>query len=149
MNNWIMSMLTILSLMSFSNPAQAGSNTINGLVIGGGAGAVMGQAIGRNVESTVIGATIGGILGVAIASDRSPRRHRPGVAHHPPRGAHDSYFNHFPRHGAPQIFYYQPHPVYKHGKRRHHYKKNKHMRNRAYQYKCNSRHPATHSHKRW
>ncbi|MEE4137180.1 MAG: hypothetical protein V2I32_13965, partial [Desulforhopalus sp.] len=42
--------------------AEAGDRALNGLIIGGGSGALLGQGIGRNTEATIIGATVGGVL---------------------------------------------------------------------------------------
>ncbi len=73
-----------------THKATAGDQAINGLLIGGGSGAIIGQSIGRNVEATIIGATLGGVLGAVIGSDleRSGNRHRPTVVqevyHQPP-----------------------------------------------------------------
>lgn len=73
-----------------THKATAGDRAINGLLIGGGSGAIIGQSIGRNVEATIIGATLGGVLGAVIGSDleRSGNRHRPTVVqevyHRPP-----------------------------------------------------------------
>ncbi|SDP18542.1 glycine zipper family protein [Desulforhopalus singaporensis] len=64
--------------------AQARNNTANGLIIGGGTGALVGQAIGGNTESTLIGATLGSVVGVIVANNHD-RRHRPPIVHHPQR----------------------------------------------------------------
>jgi hypothetical protein len=43
-------------------------NTQRGAAVGAGLGAVMGQAIGRDTESTLIGAGVGGLLGSVIGN---------------------------------------------------------------------------------
>ncbi len=53
----------------------------SGALIGAGVGAVAGQAIGRNTESTVGGALIGAGVGYAIGSDYERVRHRYGHGH--------------------------------------------------------------------
>ncbi len=44
-----------------------------GALLGAGAGALAGQAIGRNTTSTVVGAGAGALLGAAIGSATAPR----------------------------------------------------------------------------
>ncbi len=55
----------------------------SGALIGAGVGAVAGQAIGRNTESTVGGALIGAGVGYAVGSnyERVGRRHGHGHGH--------------------------------------------------------------------
>ena len=66
-------LLTTIILSSISHTAFGNDRAVNGLILGGGGGALMGQAIGRNTESTIIGATVGGILGYIIGNEtRSP-----------------------------------------------------------------------------
>lgn len=45
-----------------------------GALIGAGAGALAGQALGRDTKSTVVGAAAGGILGAAVGTATTPRR---------------------------------------------------------------------------
>lgn len=145
--------ITILSigflLLICNSAAYADNRGVNGLIIGGGAGAIMGQAIGRNVESTVLGATVGGILGAVIASESSYRHHRQVVVHHPPSPPHGRHFNHAPRHQAPRIFYNQPHHGYKYYTKNHHFKRGHHKNCRVYHPKSHRKH-VKHSRKhRW
>jgi len=58
----------IISPILLAN-AYAGDRGTNGLFIGGGTGAIIGQAIGHNAESTIIGATAGGLLGYIIGNE--------------------------------------------------------------------------------
>jgi uncharacterized protein YcfJ len=53
-------------------------NTQRGAVTGAGLGALAGQTIGRNTESTVIGAGIGGLMGTAIGNsmDQQAQQYR-------------------------------------------------------------------------
>lgn len=84
--------LTGLSL----NSAQAGQQAVNGMIIGAGSGAVLGQAIGRDTESTIAGTVVGGITGLVIGSSLEHERtqyvhHRQPVEHvyyPPPRYKH-------------------------------------------------------------
>ncbi|TKB09350.1 hypothetical protein [Desulforhopalus sp. IMCC35007] len=102
----IVAVTLILSANSYS---YAGGSRVNGVIIGGGAGAVMGQAIGRNVESTLLGATVGGILGAVIATENSRNHHNPIVVQDRPRGPHGRDFNYAPRHQRPEIVYIPVH----------------------------------------
>lgn len=45
-----------------------------GALIGGAGGALVGQAIGGNTESTLIGAAGGALLGAAVGSATTPKR---------------------------------------------------------------------------
>ena len=77
-------LLTTIILSSISHTAFGNDRAVNGLILGGGGGALMGQAIGRNTESTIIGATVGGILGYIIGNEtRSPAHggYRPEPTH--------------------------------------------------------------------
>ena len=49
--------------------AYASKRQVGGLLIGGSTGAIVGNAVGKNVESTLIGATVGGVLGYAIGNE--------------------------------------------------------------------------------
>jgi len=60
--------ILLLSVSLFQS-AEANDRGLNGLLIGGGSGAIVGQAIGRNTEATIIGATVGGVLGLLVGSD--------------------------------------------------------------------------------
>lgn len=48
-------------------------NTQRGAVIGGGLGAITGQAIGRNTEATLLGAGIGTLLGTLVGNMEDQR----------------------------------------------------------------------------
>jgi len=62
--------------LSLCSTSFGGDRAINGLIVGGGSGALVGQAIGRNTESTIIGATVGGILGYVIGNEQRSPGHR-------------------------------------------------------------------------
>ena len=47
---------------AFSNPA------VDGMLLGAGGGALIGQAVGRNTQSTIIGGAIGGTVGLLANS---------------------------------------------------------------------------------
>lgn len=128
MKSLIKAVIVFFLFFSFHNQAYAGDRSVNGLIIGGGAGAIMGQAIGRNVEATVLGATVGGILGAVIASGNSHNRHHNSVIiHDRPRGPHGRHFNYRPRHNGPLVAFSQPH-----NNNRKHYKKKRGHKNVRY-----------------
>ena len=68
-------LLTIALVTLFSSQVFAQNRAIEGLAIGGSAGAIAGQVIGRNAESTIIGATIGGVLGAVLAGGVTAPHH--------------------------------------------------------------------------
>jgi len=73
----------------FSSHSFAGNRAVAGLAIGGASGAVAGQVIGRDAESTILGATIGGVLGAVLGSEMNHHHYGPPpvsqvVYHHRP-----------------------------------------------------------------
>ncbi len=92
----IYAITTTVSLIFFMiTSAQAGNAQISGLLIGGGTGALVGQALGRNTEATIAGATVGGILGLAIGGEverqHGSLQHPSVTLAHSSRGYHQSY----------------------------------------------------------
>lgn len=59
----IMVLLLTVSFYSCAGTTHRDSKSRTGVLIGAGTGAIAGQAIGRNTESTLIGAGIGAIVG--------------------------------------------------------------------------------------
>lgn len=59
---------TTFLLTLILSTAHAGDRHLGGLIIGGGTGAIVGQAIGHNAESTIVGATIGGVVGLLVGN---------------------------------------------------------------------------------
>lgn len=49
-----------------ADQARAGSNGLNGMLLGAGSGALIGQAAGRNTQSTLIGTAVGAMIGYAL-----------------------------------------------------------------------------------
>jgi len=96
---------TVILLLSFST-SFGGDRAVNGMIIGGGSGALIGQAIGHNSESTIMGAAVGGILGFIIGSNTHPPVHarispppirpysREYRHHHHPRVVRNKHFHH-------------------------------------------------------
>ena len=64
----ILSILIILSLLTTSCQTTGKKATV-GAGIGAASGALLGQAIGRNTESTLIGAAVGGLVGYIIGNE--------------------------------------------------------------------------------
>jgi len=48
--------------------AEAGDRAVNGLLIGAGSGAIIGQVAGQNTESVLLGTAVGGAVGYAIGN---------------------------------------------------------------------------------
>lgn len=101
----------VLFLFCLQSQALAANQGINGPITGGGAGAILGQAAGRNVESTIIGAAVGGILGAAIGAETS-YRHRDRVIVYEGLygldGPGDWYLNYAPGYSRPYMEYSRP-----------------------------------------
>ncbi len=69
----------LLMFFSFSLAnAQAGNGTVGGAILGGGTGALVGQAIGHDTKSTLIGAAAGGVMGFIVGTELE-RHHRIGA----------------------------------------------------------------------
>ena len=49
--------------------AMANDRGVNGLLLGAGSGALVGQAIGRDTEGTLIGTAVGGMLGYMVGNE--------------------------------------------------------------------------------
>jgi hypothetical protein len=79
--------VTALFALSLTN-VQAGDKQIGGLILGGGTGAIVGQALGRNAESTIVGATVGGVVGLLVGTQLE--RHHGPVAQHSPVVVHSA-----------------------------------------------------------
>ena len=60
--------------------AEAGDKRVGGIIVGGGTGAIFGQALGHNAQSTIIGATVGSVAGLLIGNELQ-RQHE--QAYHP------------------------------------------------------------------
>jgi outer membrane lipoprotein SlyB len=61
--------------------AQASDRGVNGLILGAGGGAILGQAIGRDTEGTLIGSAVGGVLGYIIGNETGQQTIRPVETH--------------------------------------------------------------------
>lgn len=86
---------TVIFLFSFST-SYGDNRAVNGMIIGGGSGALIGQAIGHNSEATIIGAAVGSVVGLIIGSNT----HSPVQTYHrppPTRPYIREYHHHHPR----------------------------------------------------
>jgi surface antigen len=95
--------LITISAVSITTSAYAGQqNSLGGLIIGAGSGALMGQAIGRDTESTLVGTAVGSVIGYIIGNEmdkdsqiyyrpapRQPAHYKP--APHRPVVHHEKY----------------------------------------------------------
>lgn len=63
----LMVALVVICLMAFESRAQ--ERGLNGLIIGAGSGAVVGQAIGRDAKATLIGSAVGGMVGLMVGNE--------------------------------------------------------------------------------
>ncbi|MEE4240568.1 MAG: glycine zipper family protein [Desulfopila sp.] len=77
-------LITFLTLCS--SQVFAGEKEIYGALIGAGSGAVIGHAIGGDVESVIIGSAIGGALGITVTNIKKHGYpgHHPRYIIHPP-----------------------------------------------------------------
>ncbi len=69
-----MKKLILIGIISIASAitAQASDhrhNDIRGVIVGAGGGALLGQAIGRNTQSTVVGTAIGSVVGYLVGSE--------------------------------------------------------------------------------
>lgn len=121
----VFKLVCVVAVLIIASSKVYGSNrTVNGLIIGSGTGALVGQAFGRNMESTLIGAAVGGIIGVAVTSDHKHKGYKK-------RRYHDNW-SHYPSQHYHQPYYYSPsrkhaHKHYKkHGRHKLIHKRHKH-----------------------
>lgn len=63
--------------------AVAADRRVNGLLIGAGSGAIIGQATGQNTQSVLLGTAIGGAVGYAIGSSLDGTKKSYSHAHRP------------------------------------------------------------------
>ncbi len=100
----IIAVVAVFLLSSCANMGQTGA------VVGAAGGAILGQAIGRDAESTQIGAAIGGMLGYVIGNemDKYDRQQLNRVYESAPSGQASTWVN--PDHGTQ--YQVTPQPAY-------------------------------------
>ncbi len=85
-------------------------NTQKGALAGAGLGALAGQAIGRDTESTLLGAGVGAFMGAVVGNgmDQDAQRYRDSQRNYAPE---PSYYSSAPRRNyAPEPSYYSSAP---------------------------------------
>ncbi len=70
----VVAALMAAALAGCATQTEPQRRATNGALIGGGVGALAGQALGGNTESTVIGAAGGALLGAVIGQSTTPQR---------------------------------------------------------------------------
>ena len=65
--------IVVLLLAGCATQTEPQRRATNGALIGGGIGALAGQALGGNTESTVVGAAGGALLGAVIGQSTTPQ----------------------------------------------------------------------------
>lgn len=69
MKQFILGLIVVMMLCSCAGMQnKLGENGTIGTAVGGATGAVAGQAIGKNTESTILGSAVGAVFGYAIGS---------------------------------------------------------------------------------
>ena len=61
---WMVAVVVAIALMT--GEARAADRGLDGLLLGAGGGALVGQAIGRDKEATLVGTAVGGMLGYMV-----------------------------------------------------------------------------------
>ena len=84
--------ITVILVLTAAASAHADrviriNNGIGGLLIGAGGGALAGQAIGRNTESTLIGTAVGTMVGYMVGNEMDKNRGQPVQVMHRPAPA--------------------------------------------------------------
>jgi len=64
---WTTALVVVIALMV--GEVRAADRGIDGLLLGAGGGALVGQAIGRDKEATLIGTAVGGMLGYVMGNE--------------------------------------------------------------------------------
>jgi hypothetical protein len=72
----IVTSLLLAALLSGCAATEREQRAGTGALIGAGAGALAGQAIGRNTTSTVVGAGAGALLGAVVGTATTPQSER-------------------------------------------------------------------------
>lgn len=69
MKSMKMTVAAVLLAGTMTGGAMANDHGVNGLLLGAGSGALVGQAIGRDTEGTLIGTAVGGMLGYMVGNE--------------------------------------------------------------------------------
>ena len=114
-------LISVIALLLAGN-ANAGDHKhrdLRGVIVGAGGGALLGQAIGRNTQSTVIGTAIGSVVGYLVGSEMD-RHHDYGnhVTYRQRQRVNYEYYEPVAVYKEPQVIYKEPKVVYKEQKPR-------------------------------
>ncbi len=121
MKRYLILILTIIFTSTWVVQSQARDKAVDGLLIGAGGGALLGQAFGGDTEATLIGGAVGGALGYIIGKEHVKDRHPP---------QHDGFYH-----------YKRDHNNHGYGNRHHKYHGNQRHSNHYYhRSKYNDRH---------
>ena len=109
--------MTLFLVIGLLPPTLAVANDrAIGALIGGGAGAAIGNAIGGR-NATIVGGVLGAVAGAAIAEDRDDRYddrrvryYSPQQTYYPPRTYYEPQRAYYPP--PPQVYYTPPPQVY-------------------------------------
>lgn len=91
---------------------QASNRQVGGLILGGGTGAIVGQAVGHNSESIIVGAAVGGVVGLILGSELD--KHHSSVNKQSTVVVYNSTHNH--RRGPAVKSHNRHYPRFHHGK---------------------------------
>ncbi|MDA8164233.1 MAG: glycine zipper domain-containing protein [Desulfobacteraceae bacterium] len=85
----MLAMLAAGAMLAGTAPlALAADHGVNGLVLGAGGGAILGQAIGRNTRGTLLGTAVGGVLGYMMGNEMDKEELRPVAVYPAPVAAY-------------------------------------------------------------
>ena len=65
----VTTMVMVVALLAGGGVVHAEDRGVNGLLLGAGSGALIGQAIGRNTGATLLGTAVGSVLGYIIGNE--------------------------------------------------------------------------------
>ncbi|MDJ0624106.1 MAG: hypothetical protein QNJ17_14145 [Desulfocapsaceae bacterium] len=128
MKKSIVAVTTLLTVLIATSQAYSDDRVLAGTLMGAGGGALLGQAIGGDTESTLLGTVIGGAIGLTASS-----------LHHGGYGSSSVHFKYNSYHPRP---YHRVHKPYRY--RDHYYRKHYHRPHykhyRKHYYRDHSRH---------
>jgi uncharacterized protein YcfJ len=120
MKKLIIATITLITVFAATSQAHSSDRIVTGTLIGAGSGALIGQAIGGDTESTLLGTAIGGFVGLTASS----LHHQSHVS----SSVHIGYNSYYPKkyrnNHKGQRYYHPRHHNY--SPKGHHYKKSRH-----------------------
>lgn len=125
MKKSIIAVTTLITVLIAASQAYSDDRVVAGTLIGAGGGALLGQAIGGDTESTLIGTVIGGAIGLTA-----------GSLHH---GGYGSSSVHFKYNSYSPRPYHRIHKPYRHHDR--YYRKYNHRPHYKHYRKNHYKHP--------